>query len=70
MTDRANRYASLLGEARASIAQRAAERTALMQRLRPRRRPPEAGIAIPAAPPRGPFPRHGGAAASLHFQGD
>lgn len=68
MTDRAMRYARLLGEARASIAQRAAERSALMQRLGARRRkPPEAGLAIPAVPPRGPLPRQGGAAAALNF---
>lgn len=30
-----------------------------------RRKPPEAGIASPAVPPRGPLPKHGGAAAEL-----
>jgi hypothetical protein len=71
MKDRAARCADLLGEARARIAARAAERAALMQRLGARRRrPPEAGIAVPAVPPRGPLPMLGGAAASLRFGGE
>ena len=32
-----------------------------------RRKPPEAGIAGPAIPPRGPLPKQGGAAAPLEF---
>jgi len=32
-----------------------------------RRKPPEAGIAVPAIPPRGPLPKQGGAAAPLEF---
>lgn len=32
-----------------------------------RRKPPEAGIASPAVPPRGPLPKHGGAAADMEF---
>ena len=32
-----------------------------------RRKPPEAGIAIPAIPPRGPLPLQGGAEAPLEF---
>lgn len=32
-----------------------------------RRRPPERGVPHPAAPPSGPLPRHGGAAAPLAF---
>lgn len=33
-----------------------------------RRKPPEAGIAAPATPPRGPLPMQGGAAARLDFE--
>lgn len=33
----------------------------------PRRKPPEAGIAIPAVPPTDPLPKEGGAAAPLEF---
>ena len=32
-----------------------------------RRRPPEAGIAVPAVPPKGPLPKQGGAEAPLVF---
>lgn len=32
-----------------------------------RRKPPEAGLAIPAIPPSGPRPKQGGAAAALDF---
>lgn len=32
-----------------------------------RRKPPEAGIAMPAEPPKGPLPKEGGAAAPLDF---
>jgi hypothetical protein len=32
-----------------------------------RRKPPEAGIAISAVPPRGPLPKQGGAEAPLEF---
>lgn len=35
---------------------------------RPKRRPPEAGIAVPAVPPKGPLPRQGGAEAPLNFE--
>ena len=45
-----------------------------MQRLdapraptRGRRKPPEAGIAVPALPPKGPLPLEGGAEAPLDF---
>lgn len=31
------------------------------------RKPPEAGIAVPAVPPKGPLPKQGGAAAPLDF---
>ena len=34
---------------------------------RPRRKPPEAGIAMPAVPPKGPLPKTGGAEAPLEF---
>lgn len=40
----------------------------LRQRPTPRRRPPEAGLAVPAIPPRGPLPMQGGAAAPLDFE--
>lgn len=33
----------------------------------PGRRPPEAGLPVPAVPPRGPLPMQGGAAAPLDF---
>ncbi|MBA4045558.1 MAG: hypothetical protein C0471_14220 [Erythrobacter sp.] len=39
----------------------------LRQRPIPRRRPPEAGLSLPAVPPRGPQPLQGGAAAPLDF---
>lgn len=32
-----------------------------------RRKPPEAGIAVPAVPPKGPLPKQGGAEAPLAF---
>ena len=32
-----------------------------------RRKPPEAGLAVPAVPPSGPQPKQGGAAAPLEF---
>ena len=38
------------------------------QRHPPRRKPPEAGFPVPAIPPQGPLPRHGGAAAPLTFE--
>ena len=34
-------------------------------RNRRRRRPPEAGLAVPAVPPKGPLPKKGGAEAPL-----
>lgn len=36
---------------------------------KPNRKPPEAGLPVPAAPPRGPLPKQGGAAAALDFDG-
>ncbi len=36
----------------------------------PRRKPPEAGLAVPAVPPTGPMPISGGAAAALDFERD
>ena len=33
----------------------------------PKRKPPEAGIAVPVVPPRGPLPLQGGAEAPLDF---
>jgi hypothetical protein len=42
----------------------------LRNRPAPRRKPPEAGVAVPAVPPRGPLPRHDGAAAPLNFERD
>lgn len=38
----------------------------LRNRPQHRRRPPEAGIAVPAIPPRGPLPLQGGAAAPIN----
>lgn len=35
-----------------------------------KRKPPEAGIAMPAVPPRGPLPLQGGAEAPLEFDRD
>lgn len=35
--------------------------------VRRRKRPPEAGLAMPAVPPRGPLPLQGGAEAPLEF---
>lgn len=32
-----------------------------------RRKPPEAGLAVPAGSPRGPLPKQGGAAAAMDF---
>lgn len=32
-----------------------------------RRKPPEAGLPVPAVPPQGPLPKQGGAAAPLEF---
>lgn len=40
----------------------------LRQTRTPRRKPPEAGLAVPAVPPRGPLPMQGGAAAPLDFE--
>lgn len=37
----------------------------MRQRPRPRRKPPESGMPVPAVPPRGPMPLQGGAAAAL-----
>ncbi|MEM1195340.1 MAG: hypothetical protein AAGH57_04500 [Pseudomonadota bacterium] len=44
----------------------------IMRRLRggPPRKPPEAGIPVPAVPPRGPLPKQGGAAVFLDFETD
>lgn len=39
----------------------------LRQTINSRRKPPEAGLAVPATPPRGPMPKQGGAAAPLDF---
>lgn len=42
---------------------------AIMRERGPNRsKPPEAGIAAPAVPPRGPVPKQGGAAAMLDFE--
>lgn len=37
----------------------------MRQQPRPRRKPPESGMPLPADPPRGPAPLSGGAAATL-----
>ncbi len=36
--------------------------------FRGRGKPPEAGLAVPAVPPRGPLPLQGGAEAPLEFR--
>lgn len=36
-------------------------------RNQPRRKPPEAGMPVPAIPPKGPLPKQGGAEAPLTF---
>ena len=68
MSHPAERLAALLDGARARLAARAAERAAMMRRLRSWRKPPEAGIPAPATLPRGPRPMQGGAAARLDFE--
>ncbi len=40
----------------------------LRQTRAQRRKPPEAGLAVPAIPPSGPLPMQGGAAAPLDFE--
>ena len=44
----------------------------MMRRLKgsPRRKPPEAGLAVPTTPSSGPLPEQGGAAAPLDFGAD
>jgi len=37
---------------------------------RRKRKPPEAGLSVPAIPPKGPLPKQGGAAAPLDFEAD
>ena len=37
------------------------------KRTQRRRRPPEAGLPVPAVPPKGPLPKQGGAEATLTF---
>ena len=49
------------------VSKRFAQMQALRQRGRPRRKPPEAGLPVPAVPPRGPLPKQGGAEAPLTF---
>jgi hypothetical protein len=39
----------------------------LRTNARNRRKPPEAGIVVPAVPPNGPLPKQGGAEAPLEF---
>ncbi|MBX7482191.1 hypothetical protein [Qipengyuania qiaonensis] len=65
-------YERLLRKARRAAANRRQDREAMMRRLgreprKPRRKPPEAGIAVPAIPPQGPLPKLGGAEAPLEF---
>ncbi|MEO0591200.1 MAG: hypothetical protein AAFY81_02695 [Pseudomonadota bacterium] len=38
--------------------------------LRRKRKPPEAGLSVPAIPPKGPLPKQGGAAAPLDLEAD
>ena len=44
--------------------------SAIERGVKRNRRPPEAGAAIPAIPPRGPLPLAGGAAAPFDFSAD
>lgn len=39
----------------------------VLRKRKPRRKPPEAGIAVSAVPPGGPRPKQGGAEAPLDF---
>ena len=39
----------------------------LRSQPRPRHKPPESGLPVPAIPPSGPLPKQGGAAAPLEF---
>lgn len=75
MNDKAKHLADLLGKARARLAKIAADREAMMQRITPPKRrrprkPPEAGLPVPAIPPRGPAPLQGGTAAALDAAGE
>ena len=68
-------YSRLLSKAKKAGLHRRIEREAMMRRLgrdpkRSRKKPPEAGIAVPALPPRGPLPLQGGAEAPLEFDRD
>lgn len=40
----------------------------ILARSKGRRKPPEAGLAVPAIPPKGPLPMQGGAEAPLEFR--
>ena len=46
--------------------ERIASRPGSIRSLR-KRRPPEAGVSVPAVPPTGPLPKQGGAEAPLEF---
>ena len=45
----------------------AAARSGARGNPEPKRKPPEAGLAVPAVPPNGPLPKQGGAEAPLEF---
>lgn len=63
-------YRILLRRAQMLKRMRAEEQDATLRRLgrKPRRRkPPEAGLPVPAVLPRGPLPKQGGAEAPLDF---
>ncbi len=62
-------YGKLVMAALARVQARQQLRDEVMRRLgrNRRRKPPEAGMPIPAIPPRGPLPKQGGAEAPLEF---
>ena len=70
-----NFYRRLLARAERSQHDILARHEAVLRRLnrkpkpipRRKRKPPEAGIAVPAVPPKGPLPLQGGAEAPLEF---
>lgn len=68
-------YQRLLAKARHESRQKLMLHEEVLRRLgympKPsRKRPPEAGLAVPAVTPRGPRPLSGGAQAPLNFEND
>ena len=60
----------LLGRVEAFLRARRDDPATVYRRVKPRgkRKPPEAGLAVPAVPPCGPLPLQGGAEAPLEFR--